>query len=163
MIDKRKWITFVIAFAGGVLSMVIFRQCTDIEKRESKEIITDTVFIDRPYVPKKIKPNNTPVVVRIYRTTDTVLRVIREKETIIEKVEIKKNEVSITTIDSTGFIKTEVHKVDSDSKLTIDNTGLEEKKKTKAGKVLKKVWKGTKTGLMAVGAVTIAVLAVKHL
>ncbi len=142
------------------MSNVIFNKCTDVQViNQEQKPAPDTITIYKPYEIEKIKTVHVPVKVKVYIYRDTSLRKEREKEPIIEKVKITGNQVAITTIDTTGAIKTEIHKVEPDSKLTIDNTGqLEEKKKTKIGKLLKNIWKGTKTGLVIIGGITVAVI-----
>jgi hypothetical protein len=165
---KRFWLHGLML---GIICILLFRDCT-----HSPEIIpgkhthtTDTVYIEKPFIPKKIEPNNQPVKVKVYKQKDPALRDSLEKEPIIEAIEIKKNskgqvtEIDITKVDSSGLITTDIHKLDPDSKkIEIDNTGqVEEKKKTRVGKILKKTWKGIKTGFVIAGGVAIAILTIE--
>ncbi len=143
---------------------VVFKQCTDVPRETPAKHTIDTVFIEK-YIRVLIKPNNEPVKVEIYKQKDTILRKEVEKQPIIEAVDIKKNEVDITTIDTSGLLKTEIHKIEPDSKeVKIDNIGLvEEKKRSKAHKVLVKVWKGTKTGLAIIGGSVVIIFIADHI
>ncbi len=162
---KDNWLIYLILLALGLYSILVFKACTHVTVVPTARHTIDTVYIDKPYKVVEIKTVHVPVKVLIYKDRDTTLRKDVEKKPIIIDVKIKPGEVDITTIDTTGKIKTEVHVIDPDSpEVIIDNIGqVEVKQKTKAGKILQKVWKGTKTGLMIVGGVTVAVLAVKYL
>lgn len=156
-----------------VAVLVIAGQCVRIsglKEKTDKAVTPDTVIITKPYVPMEVRPDNVPVKVKEYLKKDTTLRKQREKQDIIENIDVKKNdkgqvtEIDITKTDTTGQVTEEIHKTDPDSKeVEIGNQGqVHEKKKTKAGKILKKIWKGTKIGLMAVGTVTVLIITAEH-
>lgn len=165
MNEKYHWIKYLFLFFIGFMASVVIRQCTYVPVIPQYPHTTDTVFVDRPYKVEVIKPTNIPVKVYIYKDKDTTLRKEVEKQPIIENVDIKNNEVDITTIDTAGVIKTEIHKIEPDSpEIKIDNTGqVEEKKKTRAGRAIKKVWKTTKTGLAIIGGVVVVVFVATHI
>jgi hypothetical protein len=158
---KDGWFTHTLCLGIGFMLSVVLRECTYVPVIP-QAVRPDTIFVDKPYKVEVIKTNNVPVKVYVYKDLDTNLRNQREKQPIIEKVDIKGNEVAITTIDTSGLIKTDIHKIEPDSEVKIDNTGqVEEKKKTRAGRILKKVWKGTKTGLAIIGGVAVVVITLK--
>ncbi len=167
MTENRKDNIFMYAllFGIGFMLCVVLKQCTDVPVIPQNTHTIDTVWLDKPFKPVPIKPNNEPVKRKIYKQKDTTLRKEVEKKPIIIAVDIKPGEVDITTIDTVGKIQTDIHKIELDSpEIKIDNTGqVEEKHKTKAGKIIKKVWKGTKTGLAIIGGIVVVVFVGSHL
>jgi hypothetical protein len=175
---KSTTMTRFLLFSLIVCLLVIVGMCDHISHLEKKQEdqpastkMRDTVFIEKPYVPQKLKPNNTPGKVKVYTAKDTLLRNEREKESINENVHIKENdkgqvtEVDITRIDTSGQVTEDIHKIGPDTKdIEIGNTGqVEVKKKTRAGRILQKAWKGTKTGLMIVGGITVVIISLEYL
>jgi hypothetical protein len=150
----ERWICIIAFFA---LAFFIANNLTN-NKDASPNYVETKVDSVKSIPP--IKPsvtNNYPTKI-IYQTIiDTSRRKEAEKETIITGVKIDKGEVTIQKIDSVGHVTSETHKVEEGSKVLIDNKNFEEKKRTRAGKFLKKAGKVVVKGLAVVGAVAIMV------
>lgn len=158
---KRHWLSILLT---GVICLLLIEKCSHVPVIPQQDLRIDTI-VKIKYIPQIIKVNNPPVKVIIYKDRDTTLRKKLEKEKIIEKVIFKKNEVDITTIDSTGRVETDTHKIEPDSlEVKISNTGqVEEKGKTRTGKAIKKIWKATKTGLAIIGVAVVVVFVAEHI
>jgi hypothetical protein len=112
---------------------------------------------------KTIQPiqNNFPTKLVIQKTVDTVYRDKVEKEIIITGVKIEGNTVTIQKVSPSGEKTEEVHKIEEGSKVEINNQNFEEKKRSKAGKLLRKVGKVAFKGLAVIGGIAIVYTAIK--
>jgi hypothetical protein len=147
-----------LILALGLAFVIGWRMTEPKESPNFVNIRKDSVDHIKPIAPIT---NNYPTRI-IYQTViDTSRRKEVEKQTIITGVKIDGNEVSIQKIDSAGKITQEVHKVEEGSKVLIDNKGFEEKKRTKAGKLIRKVGKVAVKGLAVVGVIAIVYTSVK--
>jgi hypothetical protein len=119
----------------------------------------DTVYVPIKLPPDPVKVPEIPKVVRIY-LPDTNSRKEKEKGDIITDVKASGSTIEITKIDPKGVSTIEVYKVDPDMKsFHIDDKGhLQQKKRTKIGRFLRKAkWYAIGTVVVA-GAITVAIL-----
>lgn len=95
--------------------------------------------------PIEVTPNIDPVSKQVEKEPDKQARKKAESSTIITGVDFnkKKNEVDIQTMDTSGRKTDSKFKLDPDNTgFKADTTGVEEKRKTKAGAFIKKFGKG---------------------
>jgi hypothetical protein len=143
---------------GGIILIVIAWIISPALKSGDTHIYnhihTDTIT-KQTYTPPVIIPNNAPVKVTIYLKPDTALRKTLEKDPIIEDVKVKKGEVDITTVNDSGQVKTEVHKLSKENKETDINSkgNVKDKEKTKTGIAIQKVAKRAKDVIEVVAIV----------
>jgi hypothetical protein len=133
------------------------------EKNEQPVNIVPTKIDSVPYI-KPIAPkitNNYSTHTTYQTVIDTSKRKEAEKEPILLGVEIKKREVTIQKIDSSGKITEEKHTVEEGSTVTIDNKNFNEKKQSKTGKLLRKVGKVALRTLEVIGGVCVVVTTIK--
>jgi hypothetical protein len=150
----------IYIIASISLAFVILWRFTEPKTEQSNFVQTDTVHVKEI---KTIQPiqNNYPTKLIIQEKTDTVYRDKVEKEIIITGVKIEGNTVTIQKISPSGEKTEEVHKIEEGSKVEIDNTHFEEKQRTKAGKLLRKVGKVAFKGLAVIGGIAIVYTAIK--
>ncbi len=149
---------YIIASIG--LAFIILWRFTEPKEQLTNFVKTDTVHVKEI---KTIQPiqNNYPTKLVIQKTVDTVYRDKVEKEIIITGVKIEGNTVTIQKVSPSGEKTEEVHKIEEGSKVEIDNTHFEEKKRTKAGKLLRKVGKVAIKGLAVIGGIYIVYSTIK--
>jgi hypothetical protein len=150
----------IYIIASIILAFVILWRFTEPKEQVSNFVQPDTVHVKEI---KTIQPiqNNFPTKLIIQEKTDTVYREKVEKEIIITGVKIEGNTVTIQKISPSGEKTEEVHKIEEGSKVEIDNTHFEEKQRTKAGKLLRKVGKVAFKGLAVIGGIAIVYTAIK--
>jgi hypothetical protein len=150
----------IYTIASILLAFVILWRFTEKTEHPGNFVQTDTVHVKEI---KTIQPiqNNYPTKLVIQKTVDTVYRERVEKEIIITGVKIDGNTVTIQKVSPTGEKTEEVHKIEEGSKVEIDNQNFEEKKRTKVGKLLRKVGKVSVKGLAVIGGVVIVYTAIK--
>jgi hypothetical protein len=143
---------FVVHTIGGILTVAPKGNFVKTER--------DTVKVIQVIQPIH---NNYPTKETIQREVDTVFREKVEKGIIITGVIIDGNTVTIQKVSPEGVKSEEVHKFEEGSKVEIDSTHFEEKKKTKVGKILQKSKKTILRGLQVVGGVAIVYVTMKSL
>jgi hypothetical protein len=149
---------YIIASIG--LAFVILWRFTEKTEHPGNFVKTDTVHVKEI---KTIQPiqNNFPTKLIIQEKTDTLYRDKVEKETIITGVKIEGNTVTIQKISPSGEKTEEVHKIEEGSKVEIDNSNFEEKKRSKVGKIIRKAGKVALKGLAVIGGIAIVYTAIK--
>lgn len=158
--EHKPWERWLFIFLLLGLAYFVAYRITDRPDVTGYSPKVDSVEKIPPIVPVT---NNYPTKI-IYQTIiDTTRRREAEKKDIVIGITVdeKKNEVHKQTIDSTGRVKDEVHKFEEGSKLLITADGFEEKKRTKAGKILYKSKKVILKGLQVVGGIAIIYVATK--
>lgn len=160
---KNNWLRIIFYGLSIFVALLIYRQCTGIEKREEPELtnVVKLDSIDKKFVLPKVTPNVPVKEKKIYKKKDIVLRKEAEKKDIIINEVIKPHEVDITKIDTAGVITTEILAIPEDPKeIVVDQTGqVQVKEKTKVGKWLKKAKKNIVNGLAVTGAVAVVLAA----
>jgi hypothetical protein len=150
----------IYIIASIILAFVILWRFTEPKEKLTNFVKTDTVHVKEI---KTIQPiqNNFPTKLVIQKTVDTVYRDKVEKEIIITGVKIEGNTVTIQKVSPSGEKTEEVHKIEEGSKVEINNQNFEEKKRSKAGKLLRKVGKVAFKGLAVIGGIAIVYTAIK--
>ena len=165
MSDKpsmNPWEKRVFILASMILVYFIVVKITDSLSNNDKSNFVKTEIDSVKFIPPvQAVHNNYPTKI-IYQTViDTTRRSEAEKQDIITGVKIDGNKVEIQKIDSAGHVTQETHLIEEGSRVIIDNKGFEEKKRTKAGKFIRKVSKVALKGLQVVGAVALVYVVVK--
>jgi hypothetical protein len=143
--------------------MVTFMLWRFTEKAEQGTNFVQTKIDSVPYI-KPIAPkitNNYPQTILIQEKVDTVFREKAETDTIITGVKINGNKITIQKISPDGVKTEQTHTIETGSKVEIDSKNFNEKKQTKAGKLLRKVGKVAVKGLAVIGGVVIVYTAIK--
>jgi hypothetical protein len=161
-----------VTIAAILIFIAFWKGCEVTDKEPVKFIPVPKIdTVPGNFEVKKVVPNVVPEVKKVYKKKDKPLRDSAEKKDIILTVDIKEGEIDITKIDTLGQVTTEIIPLavvlpEETKEITIAPEGVQEKEKTKAGKVLQKVGKGLKKagkgiviGLAVVGAVAIAIVA----
>ncbi len=153
-------IKHIYIIASIALAFLILWRWTE-PKKDDNFVKTKIDSVDhiKPIAPSVTNNYSTHTTYQTF--IDTTKRKEAEKGDIITGVKIDKGEVTIQKIDSAGKVTQEVHKVEEGSKVLIDNKNFEEKKRTKAGKFLRKAGKVAVKGLAVIGIVAVVYTAVK--
>lgn len=146
----ERWIIIILAFMA---LLYIGHRATEPNVINYSPPKIDTVKSIPPLQPII---NNYPTTVIVQKEAAIQERKQAEKEDIITGVKVSKNEVDVFKIDTSGHKTEEVHKIEEGSGVVITNKGVEEKKRTRAGKFLRKAGKRIEQGLMIIGIIAIA-------
>jgi hypothetical protein len=158
---KHIYILCALLLGAGFLVYLFFFYSIS----EGKEVVhhyhkTDSIIVQE--IPKYIhNPNVQPINITIQQKLDTTLRKQAEKESILMNVKYDKGVLDLQEVDTAGKVTDKKFQLDPDSGFISNNKGVEEKKKTKAGKFLQKTGKGIKTGLAVIGGIAIILIATK--
>ena len=128
---KKEHIYFLTGIASTtVLGFILFfRGC--VPEQNHTTVITDTVFVNKPYKEIVIKEVEKPTTVFVYKT-DTVYRTKIEKDTLISSIEFTPKLAKIHTITPKGIPMIKEYPLPEYRSILIDhegNTQINRKKK----------------------------------
>lgn len=143
----------IAAFVLAIIFLIEIKQ----SKQESLPVKTDTSYVKHVYEYKE-PPNIQPVKVIIQQQPDKQRRIEAEKKDIVEGVKIQGDKVNVITIDTSGNVKKKEYDITDSKDTTINSEGVNVKKRTRAGKVLRKT---ADIGLKAIGVIAIIYTIIK--
>ncbi|MCI5057380.1 MAG: hypothetical protein MRY83_14795 [Flavobacteriales bacterium] len=134
---KFFWIGLGLA---SILWLILFVKTWNNTSDVNSQIITDTIYVDRPYEEIVIQKVEVPQKVFIYRT-DTVFRKKIELDTLITGIKMTSKMAQIHTITSKGIPKIKEYSINQYNTISINHRGqlqIKNRKKPKLRRVLGK-------------------------
>ena len=130
--------------------------CTESQKYATTTVITDTVYIDKPYKEIVIKEIIKPKKIYIYQI-DTIYRKQIEKDTLITSVQLMPKLARVHSISPKGIPSIAEYPLDDVKTVEIDHKGNAEIKKRKYPK-LRRAFKRAGQVLIFAGGVWVGKL-----